>query len=288
MKGRWYVKKAARRGVVLGSVATGFLPARALISRTPRIRALMYHRIASAPVDPFSVSPDTFDAHMRVLAEERRAVSLEDVRRFLLGQADLPRDACLVTIDDGLMSTLTEALPILRRWGVPAVAFVTAGLVGSRHRYPEPYMGWDEVRELLDSNLVEVGSHAYTHRSLGMIPPEEARREVHKSKEDLEDRLGVPVHAFAYPYGTRSDFNALTERALADAGYAIAFNSMHGSIRPGMDPISLPRVKVEGGEPLWMFRLLRRGAMDPWRVADHTLFRLQRSRIEVTGDSPRD
>lgn len=288
MRARWYVKKAARRGVALGSVATGFLGARAIVTRSPRVRALMYHRIADAPRDPFSVSPDVFDAQMRLLAEARRAVSLEDVRRFVLGKQTLPRDACLVTIDDGLLSTLTEALPILRRWGVPAVAFVSAGLVGSGHRYPEAYMGWEEVRTLLASGIVEIGSHAYTHRSLGLILPEEARREAAKSKEHLEDRLGVPIRAFAYPFGTRADFNPLTERALADAGYSIAFNSMHGAIRRGMDPISLPRVKVEGGEPLWMFRLLRRGAMDPWRLADRTLFRFQRSRIEVTGHSPRD
>lgn len=285
---RWHLKRVARRGVVVGSTASGIMAARTLLSSTPRIRALMYHRIADVPGDPFSVSPDAFETHIRILAESRRAVSLEDVLNFLLGRAQLPRDACLVTIDDGLRSTLTEAFPILRRWGVPAVAFVSAGLIGSGHRYPEPYMDWDEVRALANSELVEIGSHAYTHRSLGMIPPDEARREIRKSKEHLEDKLGLPIRSFAYPYGTRSDFTPATERALAEAGFRIAFNSMHGSIRAGMNPISLPRVKVEGGDSVWMFHLLVRGAMDLWRVADHTLYRLQRSRIEVIGDSPRD
>jgi hypothetical protein len=60
---------------------------------------------------------------------------------------------------------------------------------------------------------------------------------------------------------------------------------MHGAIRPGMDPISLPRIKVEGGEGLWMFRLLSQGAMDPWRVVDQNLWRLQRVRQEIVGAS---
>jgi hypothetical protein len=37
-----------------------------------------------------------------------------------------------------------------------------------------------------------------------------------------------------------------------------------------------------------MFRSISRGAMDPWRLADRTLFRLQRNRFEVTGHSPRE
>lgn len=286
MSPRWHVKKAARRALVMGSVASGWLGARELVSRARQIHVLMYHRFADAPRDAFSVRPEAFEAQMRVLAESRRAVSLEDLRLFLAGQRELPNGACLVTIDDGLVGTLTEALPVLRRWGVPAVAFVSAGLIGCKNRYPEPYMSWPEVKSLLASGVVDIGSHAYTHRSLGLITPEEAFMEAKRSRERLEDELGVAVRSFAYPFGTRADFSSLTERALAEAGYTVAFNSMHGAVRAGMDPISLPRVKVEGGEPLWMFRLLSRGAMDPWRAIDRALFRVQRVRIEVAGNAP--
>ncbi|MBK7151881.1 MAG: hypothetical protein IPH72_09000 [Sandaracinaceae bacterium] len=48
-----------------------------------------------------------------------------------------------------------------------------------------------------------------------------------------------------------------------------------------MDPISLPRVKIEGGEPLPMFALQSRGALDAWRVVDQNLYRLQRVRQEI-------
>lgn len=288
MNGRWLVKKAARQGVALGSWASGSLAARSLVSRGPRVRALTYHRFAETHDDPFTVRPEVFEQQMRLLAEARLAVSLAQVLRFVRGQEDLPDGACLVTIDDGLVSTRTEALPILRRWGVPAVAFVTAGLVGCDVRYPEPYVTWSDVEALADSGLVTIGSHAYTHRSLGLLTVADAYEEARRSKQLIEERVGIEVTSFAYPFGTRSDFNPYTERALADAGYTIAFNSMHGPIRRGADPISLPRVKVEGGEGLWMFRLLCRGAMDPWRAVDHTLWRLQRVRTEVVGDMPAD
>ncbi|HEY8427921.1 MAG TPA: polysaccharide deacetylase family protein [Sandaracinaceae bacterium] len=279
--GRWLIKKVARHAVALASVASGSLLARAHLRPGPRVRALTYHRFANEPRDAFCVSPEVFEAQVRELAQNGLAVTLDRLRRFVAGEEELPDGACLVTIDDGLMSTVTEALPVLRRWGVPAVAFVSAGLVGSKVRYPEPYMGWDELRALLDSGLVTIGSHAYTHRSLAMLPAAEARDEAKRSKDCLEERLGVPVHSFAYPFGTRADFSRVTDRALADAGYEIAFNSMHGVIRAGSDPISLPRVKVEGGEAPWMFELLRRGAMDAWRAVDVALPGLQRVRTEV-------
>ncbi|MEZ4248585.1 MAG: hypothetical protein R3B99_10120 [Polyangiales bacterium] len=90
--------------------------------------------------------------------------------------------------------------------------------------------------------------------------------------------------SFAYPFGTHGDFTSETEAALRDAGYTLAFNSKHGAIHPHMDPVSLPRVKIEGGEAAWMFRLAAQGGMDAWRVVDDNLWRLQRVRKELTPD----
>jgi hypothetical protein len=74
----------------------------------------------------------------------------------------------------------------------------------------------------------------------------------------------------------------LTDLWAREAGFDLVFNSQHGSIAPHMRVGSLPRVKIEGGEPKWMFRLSLEGAMDTWRLVDHNLSRLQRVRQELT------
>lgn len=56
----------------------------------------------------------------------------------------MPDRAALVTFDDGDRSIYDVALPLLRRWEVPAVAFVVAGLVGSSTSF-----WWTEVAELV-------------------------------------------------------------------------------------------------------------------------------------------
>ena len=72
--------------------------------------------------------------------------------------------------------------------------------------------------------------------------------------------MGRPVTAFAYPYGTLADFARGRRRSWRGSGYDCAFTSQHGPVRPGMAPLPLPRVKVEAGDPSWLFpRFCARG-----------------------------
>ena len=270
---RWYVKKAARRAFIGASALAG--------SALPNcVRVLTYHRFADAPQDPWSVPRAEFDRQMEMLARERRAVSLDEVLRFVRGEGSVPDDACLVTIDDGMLSTLTQALPVLEKHGIPSVAFVSSKLVGWDGT-PERYLTWDELGALKASGLVAIGSHAHSHRSIAELPGEEIESELVESRKILSERLGEQVRCFAYPFGMMNDFNEATDRVLAEAGYEIAFNSMHGAVRAGMPPISLPRVKVEGGDSIGMFERISRGGIDGWRMVDENLWRLQRVRQEV-------
>lgn len=89
----------------------------------------------------------------------------------------------------------------------------------------------------------------------------------------------MPVVAFAYPYGTRVDYNAMTEEVLDNAGYTYVFTAQHGAVAPGaeLDRMRLPRIKVEGGEGLWMFKLLVHGGLDAWGWIDRFAWRWQKT-----------
>jgi len=310
---RWLAKKAARKGLAVGAWACSGLSlehnrgcGRGQGTK-PRVRVLTYHRCGARARDPFCVSAEMFEAQMRLLSQQRRAVSLADLEAFLAGDKSLPEGAVLVTVDDGCRSVLTEMLPVWRRCGVPAVVYVNPGLIGAHESQPahalatrpeqgpqdlsgqtapaaacvrtdaaasEPLMTWDELGTLVEAGLT-IGSHGLTHRSLGRMSEQEAREEAVCSRELIERRLGVEVRSFAYPFGTRADFSPATRRVLAEAGYTTAMTSQHGAITPDEAALELPRIKVEGGEGLWMFRLLCCGALDAWRVVDRNLWRLQ-------------
>ena len=287
---RWYVKKAARHAVASGGWAGRALgwkpgaPGRgnggygANGSAGPAVRALTYHRFGYLPKIPSCIRPEDFDAQIRWLTEQGRVVSLGDVEAFVNGGKPLPDGSVLITIDDGFLSTYQYALPVLQKYRAPSVTFVTVGNINTPKpdALPERFMTWDELRQLPAAGMA-VGSHSLTHRSMGTLAEPDARSEAVRSRDLLVEN-GIPVTSWAYPYGTHGDFTPATESLLRDAGYTIAFNSMHGPIHAGSDPVSLPRIKVEAGEGLGMFKLLASGAMDVWRVIDQNLWRLQRVR----------
>jgi len=272
---RWVVKKAARTAMVVGSFITGSLALRRL-GRGPTIRVLTYHRFGDAVRDPWCVSAADFEAQMRWLAERQLAVSLDQVERFVRGEIDLPDGSVLVTMDDGFSSVLHIAAPIMQRHGIPSVAYVTTSHMGTESVSGERYLTWDEVAKLPAAG-VTVGSHAHTHVSIAKLTPAQVREQGLLSKQLLEQHTGQPVTSFAYPFGMRTDESDMTAKVLSECGYESIFIAQHGILRKRNHPLDrLPRVKVEGGEGLWMFKLLCRGGMDGWKLFDDTMWRLQR------------
>lgn len=274
---RWFLKKTARKAVATTTCN------RFKRYSEPAIRVLTYHRFGESRRDPFCVSVQDFENQMSYLAEHNLAVSLEDVEGFVLGHNTINPGSILVTIDDGYHSVYSACLPILTRFAIPAVAFITPGLISHANPLsskqgvcPEPYMNWEEIGLLHDSG-VAIGSHSLTHRSLARIPNNQAYEEIFHSREIIQKELGDQITSFAYPFGTRADFNAETASLIKDAGYTCAFTSQHGRILENSDAYTLPRVKVEGGEPSWLFQCLVQGGLDAWRWVDKALWRIQAS-----------
>ncbi len=272
---RWLLKKAGRAGI--GAVGTlGRLGRRG----QGQVRVLTYHRFGEQARDPYCVSRQEFEAQMRFISEQQLAIGEADLLAFLAGERTVPANAVLVTTDDGFRSVLTEMLPILQRHRVPAIAFVSSGLIGTGRAgdADEPYLTWPEVRELAAAG-VTIGSHAVHHRSLAQLAPAEQQQEAAGSKARIEQELGAAIASFAYPYGTLADFDQASADVLRAAGYRLGFTSQHGAIERGApDWLQLPRVKVEAGDPGWLFPQLCHGALDVWRMVDTLLWRTQQAR----------
>jgi peptidoglycan/xylan/chitin deacetylase (PgdA/CDA1 family) len=105
--------------------------ARATNSR--RLAVLAYHGVDDAA---------GFERQLDLLTRWMNPVSLDDVLGALDG-APLPSGAVLVTFDDGDPTVLSRGAPLLQARGIPAVAFVCPGVIGTR----EPFW-WTEVETL--------------------------------------------------------------------------------------------------------------------------------------------
>lgn len=198
------------------------------------ILVLAYHRIGEPPPGPwndwFYVSEEAFTDHLRILQEN--GWTFIDLPRLLVGMEDpasVPPCTALITFDDADRTLFTGGLPHLVPLHIPAVLFVPTDFVGRTtdafddgNQPPERICSWDELRQLPEHG-VSIQAHGASHSRFTELPASKIRRELRCCKAVLEDRLGHPVEAFAYPFGDMGRDPPSTERMLVELGYRAAF-----------------------------------------------------------------
>ncbi len=102
-----------------------------------KLTVLAYHRINNpyAPnFDTFtpnvSANPAQFTAQMAYLARRYSVVSIDDVTAWLRGEQSLPDYPALITFDDGYFDNFKYAMPILKKFGFPAIVFLATDYIG--------------------------------------------------------------------------------------------------------------------------------------------------------------
>lgn len=88
-------------------------------------------------------------------------------------------------------------------------------VVRSTHKTMAP----NELIELINGGLIDVGSHCVTHGSLTAMSTDEKFVEINSSKEQLESILDKKVLSLAYPHG---EFDQQTCEMTRNAGYVCA------------------------------------------------------------------
>ncbi len=259
-------------------------------------------------------SDRAFERQMQTIARHFTPVTLDQVQQFLRGEGELPRRAVAVTFDDGFRDNYEVAAPILARYGIPAVFYLTVGCLDRgpapwfcrlRHAFQvapnrpwtDPWAGcqwdlgqadsrakarltalercgtlageaqarlvaaieqgleiaaepeldhlmldWDQVRALQRAGHT-VGSHTMTHPNVAYVSAADAREELLRSKQILEQQLGTAIKHFSYPHPVLSpNWNAQTRVLTAELGYETAAICEADATRAGQDPLVIPRV----------------------------------------------
>ncbi len=289
MIGRNTLKRAVKQTAGWGAVAAKALGAHAAGAAC----VFYYHRIAELgfvdpQVDDWNVTPELFERQVAALAEVSEFVPLLELPRRLETQERSQRPLVCLTFDDGYASFHAHALPVLKRYNVPATAFVVTGLVGQKE--PMPFdkwsqknrartsadawraMTWDELEECAASGLVHVGAHGQQHLRGSHITPAEMREEAEASRATLRERLGDgAARAYAYPYGSTrlKDVSEEYVSAVRGAGYELAVTTDLGLARKGCDLFRLPRIEAYGLDAPRVVKAKAAGALAPYRLADH-------------------
>jgi len=102
----------------------------------------------------------------------------------------------------------------------------------------------EEIVQLKDGGLVEIGAHTVSHPVLSSLDPMEQREEILASKTRLEDISGTAVTCFSYPYGTVSDYTQETVRIVRQGGFGCACSNFPGVVRWKRNRFELPRFVI--------------------------------------------
>jgi peptidoglycan/xylan/chitin deacetylase (PgdA/CDA1 family) len=204
---------------------------------------LMYHVLsappANAPYPELYVRAADFAAQVTWLAVHGyRAVTLQRVLDSWRGAATLPARPVVLSFDDGYLSDVRTALPVLKaqRW---------PGVLNLEIANLKPVWGIRPpgVRKLIAAGW-EIDAHTLTHPDLTRVDARRLHDEVAGSRAAIRARFHVPVNFFCYPAGR---YDAAVIAAVQRAGYLGATTTNYGLAKPG-DLFTLARVRVSGSD----------------------------------------
>ena len=204
------------RTVILGLISSGILIAVCLsILCYPIPLVFMLHSVPQNPEDPLDVSPDRFSAFAAKMSSGRAPA--------------------LFTTDSSDLSVYRVYAPVLEQHRLAALVFLLPGDVGGPDR-----LTWDQVREMAAHGII-FGSHTLTHPWLPDLSTEELRCELCDSKRRIEEQLGHPITAVAYPYGAVDDHVRVVT---VECGYTDGYTTTPGRRVRDDDRLAIKRVPI--------------------------------------------
>ncbi|MCA1808225.1 MAG: polysaccharide deacetylase family protein [Kiritimatiellia bacterium] len=233
---------------------------------------LMYHDLSEArdPAtanDVWKVQVDAFERHLQFLRQQGyTSVLPQDLARAAQGRGPLPDKPVVITFDDGFLSSLTHAEPLLRRYGFQGIVYLITERIaddaGQRLHYrATPCLTWPEVRTMMQRGIITFGVHSHTHPR----HPSETEAELLFSRDLFRARTGRRPDSFCYPHGQYHDSLV---RAVAAAGFSTAMicDDDIAVIDHDTNMFTLPRISVFGGIQHYVVDKLPAAVTGPDRV----------------------
>ena len=212
-------------------------------------RVLLYHSFGWFSDMRPAVSPYAFRTQLDWLeSHEIEVVPLGAMLDFLDGTTELPERVAVITIDDGELNGYTVAYPILAERELPfTLAIATEAVERHASRGTIP---WDTLRRMSGDSLVTIASHSHSHPNLTALSERRLSDELVRSRELIEEKVGVRPEAFVYPLGAHDE---RVRAAVATAGYRAAFVARGGPVHADTPKDAIPRYAVEKATSIFEF-----------------------------------
>jgi peptidoglycan/xylan/chitin deacetylase (PgdA/CDA1 family) len=229
-------------------------------SFTLHVPILMYHRIVSPAtagraLPGLVVDPAVFAQEMGLLARAGwHTITLATLQLDLATDRRPQPRTFVITIDDGHRDGMTDALPVLLRYGFVATYFVVTKRITS-----SGFLSGADLLELARDGM-EIADHTMDHRDVARLHGAALAEEVQGAADAIERITGRAPTTFAYPSGEWS-LEAIGSIESADLGMAVT--TREGVLETWADRFLVPRLRVSASlTPEQLLRLVTGYAID--------------------------
>ena len=194
-----------------------------------QVFGLMYHQVLrdESRHGRYVVSPDELEADLKYLSENGfTSLFASEVAQIAESGGKIPDKAVIITLDDGYETGLDYVVPLLKKYNMKAVINIVgeytdeySALAENEKSLSYAYLTWDEINELSDSGVVEIGNHTYymhgndyTRYGCSINYGEDSSsyhdalvKDIGTLQEKIEQITGTRPVTFAYPYGIISE-----------------------------------------------------------------------------------
>lgn len=217
------------------------------------VPVLLYHHILpQEDIDTYGwsgndsvISLENFQAQMKYLKDNNyHTATMDELDQFINGDYVLPKNTVVITFDDGYLSNIVHAYPIMKEYGFKGTIFVIGD---SENREKAEYDPATTQRIYIPeaekySDVFEYGCHSYGfhfiedgYTMMQILDKESIKADLEKSQSILGAKT------IAYPFGR---YNEAALEAVKELGYILGFTVEPGYVKRGMDSYTLPRVIV--------------------------------------------
>ena len=261
---RYLLKKIIKIVVCIIAACTGYNSK----TNKKRLTILTYHSINDEINPDETVTPEEFEKQLQYIKDNYKVISLEEAVGYL--QTDIKKlcDSIVITFDDGYSNNYHNAYPLLKKHSFPATIFLVSNFIDDKEG---KYLSQSQIHELMDNNI-SFGSHTISHRILTGLKKEEIIREIRDSKDLLESQLGQRMNSFAYPIGTKADFNNAIMETVKAHKYTCACSNVYGMNDENSDIFALKRIGIETTDCFFLFKQKLDGALNIMSFKDTKSF----------------
>ncbi len=197
----------------------------------------LYLMLETAAEAPFSIELDGVEVFGKIGEKWQRDTLYRDLRRILV---TCDKETC-----NRFLNAVRAKLRLCDQFAfqrmADPIAYRRFGLLGP-----------SDLQKLLAAGM-SIGAHTLSHPMLSQLPEDHAWFEITESRKRLEQTLGCPVWAFAFPFGGIDAVSARELRLAQRAGYKAAFLNFGGGFGANLPRFALPRVHVTGDMTLAEF-----------------------------------